>query len=203
MLRPFLLCYCVQNAHPPPFQITWWTGNSPMSFHNPFRTTTSTTIWSKPPSTEVFNAPIIYHSILLAAFKGISVTFNGDWQQKKDQGGLIFVLATAEASHRSGWRLISSWLTVSCVWTPSSKTNIWIGVCFLCCQRCAATRELPENWGLAAYGCIMWRETRNCLYGRPLGRLKGRMKRRHWVGIYAARLPSQGDNLNVNFKHLV
>ncbi|EYE93904.1 uncharacterized protein EURHEDRAFT_113491 [Aspergillus ruber CBS 135680] len=73
-----------------------------MSFHNPFRTTTSTTIWSKPPSTEVFNAPIIYHSILLAAFKGISVTFNGDWQQKKDQGGLIFVLATAEASHRSG-----------------------------------------------------------------------------------------------------
>jgi regulation of enolase protein 1 (concanavalin A-like superfamily) len=51
-----------------------------------------TDIWAKPPSTERFNAPILYKSIPLDTFKRARVAFSANWSQKYDQGGLIIVL---------------------------------------------------------------------------------------------------------------
>lgn len=60
----------------------------------------STDVWSKPPSTESFNAPILYRSFPLASFRRIRVAFNAHWQQTYDQGGLIFVLNSRDDKQR-------------------------------------------------------------------------------------------------------
>lgn len=54
----------------------------------------------------------------------------------------------------------------SCIWAPPSKTDL---VCFSCLHRSTLRRwKLPGSWGLAAYGCIIWKGTRSGLRERLL-----------------------------------
>ncbi|WYZ35315.1 hypothetical protein EsH8_I_001591 [Colletotrichum jinshuiense] len=50
-----------------------------------------TDVWKKPPSHNVYNAPIKAHPTKsLSQFKSAKVTFSADWTEQYDQGGLIF-----------------------------------------------------------------------------------------------------------------
>jgi uncharacterized protein len=51
-----------------------------------------TDVWDKPPSTHSFNAPIIYRTTTVGAFKKAKVTVSATWKDKYDQGGLALVV---------------------------------------------------------------------------------------------------------------
>jgi uncharacterized protein len=51
-----------------------------------------TDIWRKPPSTDIFNAPIIYKSFPISSFRRARITVSADWKTLYDQGGLLFVI---------------------------------------------------------------------------------------------------------------
>jgi regulation of enolase protein 1 (concanavalin A-like superfamily) len=51
-----------------------------------------TDIWRKPPSTDVFNAPIIYKSLPISSFRRARITVSANWTTLYDQGGLLFVI---------------------------------------------------------------------------------------------------------------
>jgi len=59
----------------------------------------NTDIWRKPPSTDVFNAPICRtQSGHLKNFKSARITFWADWTERYDQAGLLLILARASNS---------------------------------------------------------------------------------------------------------
>ncbi|KPI41121.1 uncharacterized protein AB675_8068 [Cyphellophora attinorum] len=51
-----------------------------------------TDVWEKPPSTHSFNAPIIYKTTTVGAFKKARVTVSANWRDRYDQGGLALVV---------------------------------------------------------------------------------------------------------------
>lgn len=57
-----------------------------------------TDIWDKPPSTHSFNAPIIYQTITVGAFKSAKVTVSAPWKDKYDQGGLCLVIRCSDTT---------------------------------------------------------------------------------------------------------
>ncbi|KAK2746073.1 hypothetical protein FQN57_003413 [Myotisia sp. PD_48] len=60
----------------------------------------STDIWSKPPATHRFNAPILYKPIPLTSFQRARVRFSARWTTLYDQAGLILVLNPDDGSRR-------------------------------------------------------------------------------------------------------
>ncbi|RFU25932.1 hypothetical protein B7463_g10399, partial [Scytalidium lignicola] len=65
-------------------------------------------IWRKPPSLDVFDAPIIYKSIPLSKFKRVRVTISAPWKTLYDQGGLVFVLPPSPSSSEKQRRWVKS-----------------------------------------------------------------------------------------------
>lgn len=51
-----------------------------------------TDVWDKPPATHSFNAPIVYRTSTVGAFKKARVTVSADWKDRYDQGGLALVV---------------------------------------------------------------------------------------------------------------
>lgn len=53
----------------------------------------STDIWRKPPTTDVFNAPTkLIAKVPLTSFSRARLTFSNDWKYRYDQGGLLLHL---------------------------------------------------------------------------------------------------------------
>jgi uncharacterized protein len=67
------------------------------------RASAPTDIWRKPPNLDVFDAPIIYKSFPISAFKRVRVSATGDWKTLYDQGGLVLVLPPSKSGHRRRW----------------------------------------------------------------------------------------------------
>ncbi|KAL3476239.1 hypothetical protein BJX99DRAFT_143660 [Aspergillus californicus] len=161
----------------------------------------STDVWAKPPSTERFNAPILYKSIPLNTFKRARVAISADWSQQYDQGGLILVLNGADGSRKwvktgielthgnphlstvtrdrwADWSLLSvpsggSGATLEIVREPDD--SLWI--------------YLVEGVSKAPIREVTWvfaEDVVDC-----------------WVGVYAARPSSEGGDLVVNFSSVV
>ncbi|KAI1469460.1 uncharacterized protein F4812DRAFT_329957 [Daldinia caldariorum] len=62
----------------------------------------NTDIWKKPPTTNIWTAPISHTSSgLLKDFQSARVTFWADWQERYDQGGLLLVPKRRSAAHVS------------------------------------------------------------------------------------------------------
>lgn len=59
-----------------------------------------TDVWEKPPSTRRFNAPIIYTTSTVGAFKAAEVTVKGKWTYQYDQGGLCLIMNLKDGSRR-------------------------------------------------------------------------------------------------------
>ena len=164
----------------------------------------STDIWSKPPSTESFNAPILSRGIPLASFKRVRVAFNAHWQHKYDQGGVIFILNGNDGKKRkwvkTGVELVNDkphlstvtkdrWADWSLFPVPSKGPGATIEV----------VRE-PDNslWVYLVEGVQKspMREVTWVFDGEE-------QAQECWVGVYAAKPSNEGGDLVVKFGHLV
>lgn len=60
-----------------------------------------TDLWDKPPSTHSANAPLIYKTTSVGAFKSASLTVNGsEFVHRYDQGGLTIIINLQDGSRR-------------------------------------------------------------------------------------------------------
>ena len=161
----------------------------------------STDIWSKPPSTESFNAPILHQTVPLTNFKRARVAFNAIWKEKYDQGGLILVLNKSNGERK--------WVKTG-IELAHGKPHL-----------STVTKDRYADWSLLsvpsggpAATIEMVREADNSLWiylvqgvqKSPIREVTWVFEepevRDCWVGLYAAK-PSEGGKLVVNFGHLV
>ncbi|KAJ5101530.1 hypothetical protein NUU61_003752 [Penicillium alfredii] len=157
----------------------------------------STDIWSKPPSSIRFTAPILYQSVPLESFKRARAAFNAQWQKKYDQGGLIIVLNATDGSQK--W-----------VKTGIELTHGRPHLSVVTKDRWADWGLLPVPSGGAAATLELVREQDNSLWiylKSPIREVTWVFEEQNvqdcWVGVYAARPSSEGGELFVNFGHLV
>lgn len=178
-------------------------GTLPAEFS--IKASSSTDVWSKPPSTESFSAPILYRSVPLTSFKRVRVAFNAQWQHKYDQGGLIFVLNSRDGGPRkwiktgiefyNGKPHLSTvakdrWADWSLLPVPSKGLGATLEV----------VREPETN--------SLWVYLIEGIQKSPLREVTWVFEEEanvqdFWVGVYAARPLSEEGDLVVNFGHLV
>lgn len=162
----------------------------------------STDVWSKPPSTHRFNAPILYQSIPLQSFKRARVAFNALWRKEYDQGGLIIVMHTANGDKK--------WVKAGIELTRG-KPHLSI----VAKDRFADWSLLPVPSGGPAATLELVREADDSLWiylvegvqKSPLREVTWVFQEENvqesWVGVYAARPSKEGGELPVNFGHLI
>ncbi|KAJ5653641.1 hypothetical protein N7490_000644 [Penicillium lividum] len=162
----------------------------------------ATDIWSKPPSTNAFNAPILYQSVSLQSFKRARVAVSAQWTQKYDQGGLVIVLNKVDGSQK--------WVKTGIELTHN-KTHISV----VAKDHWADWSLLPVPSGGNSATLELVRELDNSLWiylvegvlKQPIREVTWIFEEENvqetWVGVYAARPSTEGGDLMVNFGHLV
>ncbi|KAL2866413.1 uncharacterized protein BJX67DRAFT_138835 [Aspergillus lucknowensis] len=162
----------------------------------------STDVWAKPPSTERFNAPILYKVISIDTFKRARVAFSANWSQKYDQGGLIFVLNGANGSRK--WVKTGIELTHGKPHLSTVTKDRWADWSLLAVPSggAGATLEVvrePDD--------SLWIYLVEGVSKSPLREVTWVFAEEDvtefWIGIYAARPSDQGGNLVVNFASVV
>lgn len=90
-----------------------------------------TDIFDKPPSTHRFDAPVIYTTTTVGAFKSAAVTVRGDWTYQYDQGGLCLFIDLNDGTRKwlkTGIEFVDSLPRVSVVtkdrWADWSLTPL-------------------------------------------------------------------------------
>ena len=162
----------------------------------------SSDVWAKPPSTERFNAPILYQSIQLDTFKRARIAINASWQQKYDQGGLILVLNASDGTRK--WVKTGIELTHGKPHLSSVAKDRWADWSLL---------PLPSQGPAAMIEMV--REQDNSLWiylvegvqKSPIREVTWVFEEKGvqdcWIGVYAARPSSEGGDLEVKFGHLL
>lgn len=162
----------------------------------------STDIWSKPPKTQRFTAPILYQTVPLDSFKRVRVAFNALWKNQYDQGGLILVLHNKDGSHK--------WVKAGIELTHG-RPHLSVVVK----DRWADWSLLPVPSGGGAATLELVREADNSLWiylvegvqKSPIREVTWIFQEQDvhecWVGVYAARPTQEGGDLPVNFGHLI
>ncbi|GAB1202816.1 hypothetical protein APSETT445_001438 [Aspergillus pseudonomiae] len=177
-------------------------GNGTLPAEFTIKASPGTDVWSKPPSTERFNAPILYQSVPLNSFKRARVAFNAFWKDKYDQGGLILVLNSADGPRRwvkTGIELTHGRPHLSTV--AKDRFADW------------SLQPVPSGGGAATLEIV--RESDNSLWiylvegvqKNPLREVTWFFEEQNvqdlWVGLYAAKPSNEGQDLAVNFGHLI
>ncbi|RAL05094.1 uncharacterized protein BO80DRAFT_176636 [Aspergillus ibericus CBS 121593] len=162
----------------------------------------STDAWSKPPSTDTFNAPILYQTVPLKSFKRVRVAFNALWQQEYDQGGLILVLNGAGGTRK--WVKTGIELTRGRPHLSTVTKDKWADW---------SLQPVPSGGGLATLELVkepdnsLWIYLVEGIQKSPLREITWFFEepdvQDFWVGLYAARPSKEGDDLVVNFGHLI
>jgi uncharacterized protein len=174
------------------------------AIHAPLKTD----IWSRPPATARFNAPLLYQELPLQAFRRVRVSLVADWTTKYDQGGVALIVAggddgadgTGRRWIKAGIEFVDGRPHVSVVakdrWADWSLHPLRDG-------GAAATIELvrdSDDGGIWVYlvegvSRVPLREvtwlgdapaTADC-----------------WIGTYAAKPADHGDALTVHFRHFL
>ncbi|KAB8074546.1 hypothetical protein BDV29DRAFT_173493 [Aspergillus leporis] len=177
-------------------------GNGTLPAEFTIKSSPDTDVWSKPPSTERFNAPILYRSVPLDSFKRARVAFNAIWKHKYDQGGLILVLNGAGGVRRwvkTGIELTHGKPHLSTV--TKDRSADW------------SLQPVPSGGGAATLEIV--REPDNSLWiylvegvqKSPLREITWFFEEQDvqdlWVGLYVAKPSKEGGDLVVNFGHLI
>ncbi|KAH8696082.1 hypothetical protein BGW36DRAFT_297085 [Talaromyces proteolyticus] len=164
----------------------------------------STDVWEKPPSTRSFNAPILYRSMPLRAFKRARVSVMAAWETLYDQGGLILVIHQTDGERKwikAGIEYVQGKARLSVVakdrWSDWSLVSIPSG-------GSTATIEMvrEEDGSLWVY----WIEGVQRVPLREVTWAFEQADSAHcWIGTFAARpsSPADGGRLAVDFCHLV
>ncbi|KAJ6113815.1 hypothetical protein N7523_007132 [Penicillium sp. IBT 18751x] len=162
----------------------------------------STDVWSKPPNTHSFTAPILYQRVPLQSFKRARVAFGAQWKHLYDQGGLILVLHNKDGSRK--WVKAGIELTHGKPHLSAVAKDTWSDWSLL---------PVPSGGGAATLE--MAREPDDSLWiylvegvqKSPIREVTWIFQEENveecWVGIYAARPGTEGDELEVNFGHLM
>ncbi|KAL4927379.1 uncharacterized protein BDV17DRAFT_292603 [Aspergillus undulatus] len=173
-------------------------GNGALPAEFTIKAPASTDVWAKPPSTERFNAPILYKSISLDTFKRARVAFSAHWSQKYDQGGLILVLNRADGSRK--WVKTGIELTHGKPHLSTVTRDRW-----------ADWSLLPVPSGGAGATLEVVREPDDSLWiylvegvsKSPIREVTWVFAEEDvadaWIGFYAARPSSEGGDLIVHF----
>lgn len=162
----------------------------------------STDIWSKPPDTHSFTAPILYRPVPLQSFKRVRVAFKAQWKYKYDQGGLIIVLRNKDGSHKwvkAGIELIHGKPHLSAV--AKDRWSDW------------GLFPVPSGGGAATLEMVreeddsLWIYLVEGVQKSPIREVTWIFQEENveecWVGVYAARPATEGGELEVNFGHLI
>ncbi|KAE8147206.1 hypothetical protein BDV25DRAFT_160825 [Aspergillus avenaceus] len=177
-------------------------GNGALPAEFTIKASAGTDIWSKPPSTEQFNAPILYKSIPLKSFKRARVAFNALWKAKYDQGGLILVLNGAGGVRKwvkTGIELTNNKPHLSTV--TKDRFADW------------SLQPVPSGGGAATLEIVkepdnsLWIYLVEGVQKNPLREITWFFEEQDvqdlWVGLYAAKPSKEGQDLVVNFGHLI
>lgn len=162
----------------------------------------STDVWSKPPNTQRFNAPILYRTISLDSFKRVRVAFNALWKNQYDQGGLILVLHNKDGSQK--WVKAGIELTHGRPHLSVVAKDRWADWSLL---------PVPSGGGAATLELVreadesLWIYLVEGVQKSPIREITWIFQEKEvqecWVGVYAARPSEEGGELPVNFGHLI
>lgn len=174
-------------------------GDIPVEFT--IKASSSTDVWAKPPSTNRFNAPILYKSAPLSSFKSARVALTANWTQKYDQGGLILVIKGPGESQK--------WIKTG-IEFANDKPNISTVVK----DRWADWSLFPVPSGGPAATVEMVRLQDGSLWiyliegiqRVPIREVtwafEDEASKECWIGTYVARPSDKGGDLVVDFRHL-
>lgn len=173
-------------------------GDIPVEFT--IKASPSTDVWSKPPSTVRFNAPILYKSARLSSFKRAKVSLVANWTNEYDQGGLILVINGPGGSQQ--------WIKTGIEFVKEKSHISTVAK-----DRWADWSLLPVPSGGPAATIEMVREQDGSLWiylFEGIQRVPVREvtwafedddKKECWIGTYVARPSDKGGDLVVNFRH--
>lgn len=176
-------------------------GNGQLPAEFTIKAPPSTDIWSKPPSMNRFNAPILYQTVPLASFKSVRVSFHVNWMYKYDQGGLIIVLNRPDGQRQ--------WVKTGIEFTHGKPYLSTVSK-----DRWADWSLLPAPSDCPGATIEMVREADNSLWVYlvqgmekvPVRELTWVFEDESiqdcWIGVYAARPSNEGGDLIVDFRHL-
>ena len=172
-----------------------------------------TDIWRKPPDVDRFNAPILYQTLSLNAFRRASVTLRATWSTLYDQGGLCLV---RPQSHRDEPR---KWIKTGIEFTHGSphistvSCDRWADWSLLSLEGSEVTIEMEREVKAGQRTSTLWIYAIAKGERRPIREVTWAFESLEhaksaepecWVGIYAAR-PSKDTHdaeLEVKFKDL-
>ncbi|KAJ9292606.1 hypothetical protein DTO271G3_8578 [Paecilomyces variotii] len=174
-------------------------GDIPVEFT--LKASPSTDVWSKPPSTNRFNAPILYKSARLSSFKRARVALTANWTQQYDQGGLILVIkgqGDAQKWIKTGIEFVDEKPNISTVvkdrWADWSLLPVPSG-------GPAATVEMVRQQDGS-----LWIYLVEGIQRVPIREVTWAFEdegdKECWVGTYVARPSDKGGELVVDFRHL-
>ncbi|PLB35563.1 uncharacterized protein BDW47DRAFT_110312 [Aspergillus candidus] len=162
-----------------------------------------TDIWTKPPTTTRFNAPILYRPIPISSFQRMRVNFTANWEHQYDQGGLIFVLNGTDGSRKwikTGIELVDG--------RPRLST--------VTCDRAAdwSLVSVPEGTRGATVEAVRAKDDSLWIYLVEDGEQRSPLRevtwaleetgvRDLWVGVFGARPSAEGGDLVVGFRDFV
>lgn len=162
----------------------------------------STDIWTNPPNTERFNAPILYRSLPLMAFQRAQVTIHGNLGQKYDQGGLMLVVKEEDGTRKwvkAGLELVHDTLQLSTV--SKDRGSDW------------SFQSMPPGCRSVTLEMIREKGDRLWIYLLDGARripqreitwiFQGKEAEECLIGVYAARPSQEGGDLTVEFENLV
>jgi len=160
----------------------------------------STDIWSKPPSTIAFNAPILHKTTLLSSFEKARVRITASWTTLYDQGGLILVMNCPDGSRKwvkTGIEFVNGKPHVSTVakdnWADWSLLSMPSG-------SQAATIEMTRDAG------TLWIYLIEGIRRQPIREVTWVFEEESttecWIGAYAAKPSTEGEYLEVMFEQL-
>lgn len=162
----------------------------------------STDIWSKPPSTERFNAPILHKTAPLSTFKKARVAVSAHWSKLYDQGGLLFVVNNPDGSRKwvkTGIEFVDDKANVSTV--AKDRWADWSLLPIIPTGGHAATIEMVREDG------SLWIYLNEGLKRTPIREVtwafEDEGEKECWIGSYAAKPSADGPDLVVSFRHLV
>jgi regulation of enolase protein 1 (concanavalin A-like superfamily) len=162
----------------------------------------STDVWEKPPSTKSFNAPILYRAIPLKYFKRARVSITANWKTLYDQGGLILVIHKSDGERK--------WIKTGIEFTHG-KAHLSTVVK----DRWADWSLLPVPSGGGAATIEVARESDGSLWiylvegisRAPIREVtwvfEDEASAECWIGPYVAKPAKDGDDLVVDFRHLI
>ena len=188
------------------YHFTNYDGTPPKELPTKFSLTAKadTDIWSKPPNTRLFNAPILHRTMAISSFHKARVAVQAHWNTNHDHAGLIFVLPQKDGQMK--------WVTAGVLYKKNDKNAI----ATVAQDRWAdwARYDLPKGPSRQATIEMEKRDRGlNIYYIEGVQRNLVRKvpwafedeEAECWIGVYAAKPheSKDGKSLEVTFDHLV